>query len=70
MASPRTWSTLAEPATRTERQTGAPGSADRRAGTVAGIERDVHAFDAWIDTDPEPMRAYVADWAFWVRDAA
>jgi hypothetical protein len=37
---------------------------------VAGIGRDVHSFDAWIDTDPEPMRAYVADWAFWVRDAA
>ncbi len=70
MAGPRTWSTLAEPATRTARRTGAPGSADRRSGTVTGIERDVQPFDAWIDTGPEPVRAYVADWAFWVRDAA
>jgi hypothetical protein len=70
MASQRNWSTFADPAKQAERRTGAATSVDRHAATFAGNGQDFHAIAASGDTELEPVRGYVADWAFWARDAA
>jgi len=70
MARPRNRSTPAERAILAELQTEVAASEDGQAVRFAGTPRALHAIAKAIDTEHEPVRAFVADWAFWAGDAA
>ena len=63
-------STPAQRPIRAELQAGLAASGDDHAVTFAGIPRKFHAMTKAIDTEHAPVRAFVADWAFWAGDAA